>query len=65
MIEAHDESERGANVVELVATPLPFPGTEPAGEYKHTGSPKKHALLKCFWSHSALAQSQDGGNPCV
>ena len=35
MIETHDESDRGANVVELVATPLPFPGTEPAGEYKH------------------------------
>ena len=35
VIEAHDESDRGANVVELVATPLSFPGTEPAGEFKH------------------------------
>ena len=33
--------------------------------HTHTGCPKKNALSECCWSHSALAQSQVAGTPCV
>ena len=29
------------------------------------GIPKKNALSECCWSHSALAQLQVAGTPCV
>ena len=61
MYELYFEREK-VLVLEVFYYPIQ---TTPKWPRIYIGCPKKRTILECCWSHSALAQSQVAGIPCV